>query len=114
MKFAVLIALMFGASLVSSAADPATAEHTAWVVHSLQDMKSVEVGMTRADVEKIFKQIGGISTPQERTYAYRGCPYFLVDVRYAKTSQLTKDDIGRPDDKVVMISRPYLDWPAGD
>jgi len=75
-------------------------------------MKAVKVGMTREDVDKVFVPEGGISTVLQKTYAFRKCPYFKVDVEFIiEPGNATG---GGPKDKVVKISRPYLAWTIGD
>ena len=89
-------------------------DHVAWVQSSMTEMAAVKVGMTRADVERVFTTEGGISTPAQKTYIYRSCPYFKVDddVEFSATGgQQAGED---PHDRVVKISAPYLAWPHTD
>ncbi len=85
-------------------------EHTEWIADALHSMKAVKVGMTRADLEKVFTTEGGFSGPSWRTYVYRKCPYIKVDVKFAAASRVKE----LPTDKVVEISRPYLEWAIMD
>ena len=55
---------------------------TEWIAKSLREMKTIKVGMVRADLLKVFVTEGGISTPLNRTYVYRECPYIKVDVEF--------------------------------
>lgn len=77
------------------------------------EMQAVKIGVTRADVEKVFVPAGGMSTVSRKTYTFRRCPYFHVDVEFAAEPGNATDD-GSPKDKVVKISRPYLAWTIGD
>src|ERR1043165_1929683 len=56
--------------------------HTEWVFERMQRVEAVEVGMTRAGLLKVFEEEGGLSTREWRTYVYRGCIYFKVDVKF--------------------------------
>ena len=85
-------------------------EHTAWVASVLKAAQTIKVGMTRADLTKLFTVEGGLSTPSQRTYVYKLCPYIKIDVKFAassRTEELTND-------KIVEISRPYLAWSVMD
>lgn len=85
-----------------------------WVFKSLQEMKTVKVGMKRADLLKVFTEEGGLSTRRQRTYAYRDCPYFKVNVRFEPVGNAREALKESADDKIVEISRPYLDYPVMD
>jgi hypothetical protein len=84
-------------------------EHTQWIENALRSMQRIKVGDTRSELVKIFTTEGGLSNPSQRTYVYRHCPYIKIDVKFAPTS-----DKELPTDKVVNISRPYLDWSIAD
>ncbi|HZT59922.1 MAG TPA: hypothetical protein VFA21_15025 [Pyrinomonadaceae bacterium] len=88
--------------------------HTEWVARSLKEMQAVKVGMTRADLLKVFEEEGGISTRTQQTYVYRECPYFKVDVRFEPVGELHGKEFVSSGDKIVNISRPYLAWSVAD
>ena len=85
-----------------------------WVGKSLKEMEAIKVGMTRAELLKVFTGEGGLSTRSQQTYVYRECPYFKVDVRFEPVGGARGNDFVSPDDKIVTISRPYLDWSVLD
>lgn len=76
------------------------------------EMTAVKVGMTRADVERVFTTEGGIATTAQRTYVFRKCPYFKVDFEFS--SDVIDQRGEGPHDKVVKVSRPYMAWPHTD
>lgn len=94
----------------TSAGSDNDCEHTKWIEKALRAIGTVKVGMTRSELMTVFTTEGGISTTSERTYAYRQCPYIKVDVKFSATSQ----EVELPTDKIVQISRPYLDWSVAD
>ncbi len=73
-------------------------------------MQTVRAGMTRADLLKVFTTEGGLSTTTQRTYVYQQCPYIKVTVRFAPMAKDRED----PSDKIIEISRPYLEWTIAD
>ena len=129
MKRLLLIALTAGALALALAltlrpssaqeaegAPPArgTQSHEDWVLKSLKRMEWVKAGMTRADLLKVFDVEGGISTRQQRTYVYRGCPFFKVDVKFQAVGVLEEDATESAADEIVEISKPYLDYRVAD
>jgi hypothetical protein len=76
----------------------------------LNATRTIKVGMTRSDLMKVFTTEGGLSATSQRTYVYRQCPYIKVDVKFAASSR--NEEL--PTDRIVEISRPYLDWSVAD
>jgi len=95
-------------------------EQTEWVAESLKEMQKIKVGMTRADLLKVFTTEGGLSTGLNRTYVFRGCPFFKVDVEFDPVGRPARDGEGRvtlveaDEDVIKKISKPYLDWSVVD
>jgi hypothetical protein len=82
-------------------------DHIDWVAGALKRMQTVNVGMTRDDLLKVFGMEGGLSTRSHRTFVSRDCPYFKVDVEFRTVGRA--GDEGRQD-VIVKISRPYLQF----
>jgi hypothetical protein len=95
-------------------------QYTAWVGKSLKRMQSVKAGMMRADLLKTFTTEGGLSTGLQRTYVYRECPYFKVDVEFEPVGRPARDAEGRVTlvesdaDVIKKISTPYVGWSIAD
>ena len=95
-------------------------EHTEWIAKSLKEMEQIKVGMTRAELLKVFRTEGGLSTGLNRKYVYRECPYIKVDVEFESVGRPPRDDRGRvtlveaDGDLIKKISRPYLEWSIMD
>jgi len=83
--------------------------HTQWISGALRSMQTIKPGMTRADLLKVFTEEGGLSTAAQRTYVYQECPYIKVDVKFDAPMHQEL-----PTDKIVEISRPYLEWSIMD
>lgn len=72
------------------------------------EVQQLKVGMSRADVLKIFATEGGLASMGARTYVYRSCPYIKIDVEFETAEgakYLTRESAT---DRITMISRPYL------
>ena len=95
-------------------------DHVAWVAAALQHMGAIRVGMTRADLLKVFGEEGGLSTGVARTYAFRECPYFKVRVEFMLVGRPDRDASGRvtlaeaPEDLIKNISAPVVELPIAD
>lgn len=94
--------------------------HVAWVGESLEQMRTIKPGMSREQLLAVFTMEGGISTRLHRTYVYRRCPLFKVDVEFEPVGRPTRDTDGRitpnesPADIIKVISKPYLAGPIRD
>lgn len=93
---------------------------TEWIANSLKEIQKIKVGMTRADLLKVFTTEGGLSTGLNRTYVYRECPYIKVDVEFEAVGRPARDAEGRVTlvegdrDLIIKISKPYLEWSVAD
>ena len=109
-----LVSVVSVAAVVPSLASRGTDEHTEWIAKSLKEIESVKVGMTRVDLLKVFKEEGGISTRTRRRYAYRDCPYIKVDVEFEAVGEPEDKLSQNPRDKLIKISKPFLEWTISD
>lgn len=82
------------------------------VTDALADVQKLKTGSTRKDLMERFTTEGGLSTVKERTFVYRNCLYIKVDVTFNLTDKDYKGDRPgeSPGDKIVTISRPYLEY----
>lgn len=92
----------------------ASEDRIRWVARSLLDMQSVRQGSTREELLKVFVEEGGVSNRFMRRYAYRGCPYFKVDVEFDAADSPDEKPKEHPQDVVTQISTPFLEWPVAD
>jgi hypothetical protein len=83
-------------------------QRTLWIAKVMRQIEAIHPGMTRRDLASILMTEGGISTRQQQTFVYKGCPYIKVDVVFAPTAAMEADD------PIVSISRPYLHWSVMD
>jgi len=83
-------------------------QHTQWVGSVLAWTADIKPGMTRKDLLRIFTVEGGISTPTRRTYVLKQCFYIHVDVEFLPVGSNPFNEM--LDDKILKISKPYLDY----
>jgi hypothetical protein len=97
---------------------PASQDHVAWVAEALKRMQTIRPGMTREDLLKVFTTEGGMFSETRRTFVSRDCPFFKVDVLFdavaprANGGRVTFEEL--PQDIIVRISRPYLEFRVSD
>ena len=93
-------------------------EHRKWIDQVLQSIATIKPGMTRQNLLKIFGEEGGLSTRTQRKYVYKQCPSIKVDVEFSPVDAAgdgkTRQYEENPDDKIVKISRPYLEYSFSD
>ena len=101
--------LLVSVSVPTMPSDHLNSGHTEWLAKSLREIQSIRVGMTRRELSKVFVTEGGLSNRTFRRYVYRGCPLIKVDVEFTPAG--AAEDKGRehPEDRIIKISRPYLE-----
>ena len=79
---------------------------------ALRDYQQVKGASTRREVEKYFRRDGGFQFPAKSRYVYLKCDYLHVDVEFdlAKPAGMAS----APEDKVIGISKIYVEYPATD
>ena len=91
----------------------AEVEHAKWIASVIDAASSIQPGMTRKDLFRLFKEEGGLSTRRRRQYVYRECPYIKVDVEFAAVGDLNSSTEAQ-EDKITKISSPYLQYAIAD
>ncbi len=89
-------------------------QHTEWIDSVMRSILAVKPGATRKDLLKLFTTEGGLSSRTQRTYVYKRCPYIKVDVRFAPVGNEDDGFAEMPQDKVIALSRPYLEYAVTD
>lgn len=84
-----------------------------WIGANLPAMESIKAGMTRKEILAVFKEEGGLSTRQHRKYAYRRCGLIKVEVEFAPVGNPGSGDES-PNDRIVKISKPFLELARAD
>jgi hypothetical protein len=85
-------------------------EHTKWIDGIMRSILTVKPGATRRDLLRIFAEEGGLSTRTHRTYVYKRCPYIKVDVEFVPVGNEDDGFAEMPGDKILSISRPFLEY----
>jgi hypothetical protein len=95
-------------------------DHVVWVAEVLGRIQTIKPGMTRSELLTVFTTEGGLYTGLHRTFVSRECPYFKVDVEFEAVGGPSRDGDGRvtlvegDQDRIVKVSRPYLQFSTAD
>jgi len=87
--------------------------HYVWLGDRLEEAHSIRVGMTRADLLKVFEVDGGLL--QLKRYVLRSCDMIKVDVEFEFPRGTSPAHL--PPDaelKISAISKPYLELAIKD
>jgi mannosyltransferase OCH1-like enzyme len=79
---------------------------------ALRDYRELKVGASRQDVAKYFVPDGGMQFPAKTRYVYPSCEYLHVDVEFELIKPAEVAFL--PEDKVIGVSKLYVDYPAKD
>jgi len=93
---------------------PFDTEHTQWVSSVLRWADDIKPGMTREDLLRACTVEGGLSTRTHRTYVLKGCPYIKIDVQFLPVGKEQDGLAESPNDKILKISKPYLEYSHTD
>ena len=89
-------------------------EHTKWIDQVMANIATIKPGMTRQDLLSIFNTEGGLSSRTQRRYVYKHCPHIKVDVEFAPVDGVPFPSDEKPQDQIVKISRPFLEYSIMD
>jgi hypothetical protein len=92
-------------------------QHTKWIDHVMRSIATIKPGMTRKDLLSVFVEEGGLSTRTKKKYVYKHCPYIKVEVEFSPATDMEgNQDIAaeNPEDRIVKVSRPYLEYSIMD
>ena len=93
-----------------------TSTHVAWVEKCLRDFEFIKPGITRAEVEKRLSLDGGLQSFSSVRFVHPECAYFKINVEFEVKKDL--NDQGRimkgADNKVIKVSKPYIELPYSD
>ena len=92
--------------------DALSEQRRIWIAKVLRQIETIQPGMRRKDLLKIFTTEGGISMRSERTYVSIECPYIKVTLRFKAANDKKEDE--HPDDVIESISQPFLQWSMVD
>ena len=103
---------IIGARALSPAQNPDDKAHQQWLEARYREATSIQPGMTRSDLMKLFIEDGGLDAAPRRRYVLKSCYLIKIDVTFDKPAAYSS----APDNelKITDVSRPYLERMALD
>jgi hypothetical protein len=107
------ISILLGCVLSLSAnSQPVASDNCETIRDVLAKIHDLRFGDARASLEDSFELDGGLQFAGESVYAFKKCRFIKIDVQF-KTGAPEQIDL-LPTDKIIKISRPYLEYPFRD
>ena len=78
----------------------------------LEAVGKLKPGETRAALDTVFEEEGGWQVAADTRYVYKKCPYIKINVEFAGHEINKRSPL--PTDKIVKVSKPYLDYSIKD
>jgi hypothetical protein len=81
-----------------------------WLRHRMDEAYSIHVGMSRADLLKVFNIDGGLQRIPPRRYSLPRCDMIKVDVEFELPQGASRNKLPADNElKISAISKPYLE-----
>ena len=92
-------------------AEPDRPQCCSLITRALNAASQLKTGMPRSEVEKAFVSEGGLLIRNETVYVFKECKNIKVTVKFESAASANPED---PNDRVVAISKPFLDYEVKD
>ncbi len=83
------------------------------IEEALKAVRQLGPGASRQQLDVEFEMDGGLQDMRGSRYVYRRCHSIKIDVRFEKAPEGMGAET-RPSDRLVSVSRPYLELPFAD
>jgi hypothetical protein len=83
------------------------------IEQTLKRIEGLKPGDFRSQLEQSFELDGGLQFPTKSRYVFKTCRYIKIDVELSNEGIQTRTDF-LPSDRIVRISKPYLEYPVSD
>ena len=87
-------------------------DNCAAIRDALKEIGELKPGDSRAQLERSFELDGGLNSRTNTRYVFKKCQYIKVEVEFPTTGNGTA--AFSPTDKIVKVSRLYLENPVYD
>ncbi len=79
----------------------------------LAKVDGLKPGDSRAKVESDFELDGGLQFSEHGRYSWKRCPFIKIDVKFSSTGMKQTPEF-LPEDEIVSVSKPYVEYPFTD
>lgn len=109
-----ILCFLLGVSLTRTSEDEKRHDRVQWLAQSMEEAQTIKVGMSKAELMKIFEPDGGLQPGGwSGRFSLRSCPFIMINVQFRPPDS---SNPAPPDDKMLIakVSEPYLEPPALD
>ncbi len=85
-----------------------------FIEKSMEEVSTLKVGMKRKNLLKMFHQDSGISGVMDQRSVYEKCEFIKINVKFELTEKNKNFSADNPEDKIIEISKSYLEHPFYD
>jgi uncharacterized protein YecT (DUF1311 family) len=82
------------------------------IQEALKRLAEVRSGDSRVSLERSFEEDGGMQFAGHSRYVLKKCQYIKVDIDFS--GEGIENRAALPSDRVIRVSRPYVEYPASD
>ena len=84
------------------------------ITDALTEIQTIKVGMKLKDLNKLFRVDGGLSPVNPQRFVYRKCMFVKIEVKFDFVERDKQFPKPNPEDRIIEVSRPYLEEPLFD
>jgi len=84
-----------------------------FIKQALKTVGELKIGDTRANLERYFRSDGGMQYSKPERYVYKKCPFIKIDVEFSLKRGNSWPTLS-PEDTLISVSKPYLEYPFYD
>ena len=85
-----------------------------WLEARYKEATSIQPGMTRADLHKLFMEDGGLQNIPASRYVLKSCHLIQVEVKFDTKYGVEYQPVPDENLKIIEVSKPYLERMAID
>jgi len=82
--FCAIVLFFTATSLAPTQTPDSDQEHERWIESVLESIQTIQPGMAREELSKVFTTEGGLPTRFQRTYVCKDCPHIKVKVEFER------------------------------
>ena len=99
---------MIGARGLPASQNTDDKAHQQWLEARYKEATSIQPGMTRAELLKLFIEEGGLQLNPPRNYILKSCFLIHIEVKFEGPTGAASESVRDNDLKIIDVSKPYL------
>jgi hypothetical protein len=112
--FIVCLSLFATYSMTTRGQDEFKQAHRQWLEERYTEATSIQPGMSRADLLRVFKEDGGLQRIPATRYLLKSCNMIKIEVEFDTEYGAAYEEKPDVELKITKVSQPYLEYPHMD